>query len=1243
MGGAQPLAVTLNGGVCLVVDVDPHRLHRRVEHALPRRGRRRPRRRASRRVLAAQGASGARCRSGWWATAPSAARAAAPGRRRRRRHRPDLGARPAVATCRGRRARRLARATPSAKPEEFTDRARASMARHVEAMVGFLDAGAEVFDYGNSIRDEARQGGYERAFAFPGFVPAYIRPLFCEGKGPFRWAALSGDPARHRRDRPAPSSTCSRTTTTCTAGSAAAQERVAFQGLPARICWLGLRRARPRRPAVQRDGRVGRAAAPRSSSAATTSTAGSVASPVPGDRGDARRLRRDRRLAAAERPGQHASSGATWVSIHHGGGVGHRPVASTPARSPSPTAPRWPRSKLERVLTNDPAMGVIRHVDAGYDLAADVARERGVRVPMARGMSCSAPDVGDDLAADRPAGRLAPAGYRAVRVDRPEDAELREWFRGEAAGGADMTVDRPTATATCGPGGATRTRRRRGWSPAATSTRCRTAARYDGPLGVVSRFAAVDLLRDAAGSTPAGPIGVVVFADEEGARFGVACARLPAAHRRARPGPGARADRRRRASRWPRRWPRPGSTPTRSAGTTRRSPHRYVRRAARRAGPRPGRAAAPVGVASADLAARPLAAGPHRAGQPRRHHPAGRPATTRCSPSRARVLAARTAAGRHGALRHRRQGAGRAERRQRDPVAGHRLAGRPRRRRARRPRASVARASAGARAGPTPVEESWTPATAFDAGLRDRLAALLGATRRCCRPGPATTPGSCRRPGSRPRCCSCATRPASRTPRRARRAEPTAWPGSTRWPRVAARRSPRDDATGASTRWLGGRAPATGVRVEVDDGRIHRGRAPSAGRPRRRPAGRPRRCPASRTRTATPSTGRCAGAPSDERRHVLDLARADVRRRRPARPGQLPRAGPGRRTREMALAGITCVGEFHYLHHGPAARRTTTRTRWAQALSQAAARRRDPDHAARHLLPRRRPRGDGHRRSTASSCGSPTATPTPGPTGWRSCPSAPGAADRRRRPLGARGARATSCRRSARPPATGPLHVHLSEQLAENDAVPGASTAAPRPSCSPSAGCSARAPPPCTPPTSPTTTSPLLGEAGTHGLLLPDHRARPRRRHRPGRRLHDAGARSRLGTDSHAVIDLFEEMRGARAATSGWPPGERGHFTPAELLDAAHRGRPPRLGWPTPAGSRSARRADLVAVGTGQRRAPPARAPRARPLCSRRRPPTCTRSSSTARVVVADGPAPCSATLGPATGRRRSTALWETR
>jgi urocanate hydratase len=266
----------------------------------------------------------------------------------------------------------------AAKPEEFTDRARASMARHVEAMVGFQDAGAEVFDYGNSIRDEARLGGFERAFAFPGFVPAYIRPLFCEGKGPFRWAALSGDSRDiHATDEAVlelfPDDAHLHRWIT------AARERVAFQGLPARICWLGY---------GERD-RAGVRFNELVASGAVSAPivigrdhldCGSVASPYRETEAMA-----DGSDAIADWPLLNAlvntASGASWVSIHHGGGVGiGRSIHAGQVTVADGTD--LARQKIERVLTNDPGMGVIRHVDAGYERAEEVAGERGVRVPM---------------------------------------------------------------------------------------------------------------------------------------------------------------------------------------------------------------------------------------------------------------------------------------------------------------------------------------------------------------------------------------------------------------------------------------------------------------------------------------------------------------------------------------------------------------------------------------------------------------------------------------------------------------------------------------------------------------------------------------------------------------------------------------------------------------------------------------------------------------------------------------------
>jgi urocanate hydratase len=269
----------------------------------------------------------------------------------------------------------------AAKPEEFTARARESMAKHVEAMVGFQDAGAEVFDYGNSIRGEAKLAGYARAFDFAGFVPKYIRPLFCEGKGPFRWAALSGDPKdiavtdRAVLDLFPENEPLAR-------WIRLAGERVHYQGLPARICWLGYGerdRAGLRFNELVASGEVqapiviGR----------DHLDCGSVASPY---RETEAML--DGSDAIADWPLLNAmvnvASGASWVSIHHGGGVGMGRSIHAGQVSVADGSPLAAR-KLERVLTNDPGMGVIRHVDAGYERAAEVAEQRGVRIPMEEG------------------------------------------------------------------------------------------------------------------------------------------------------------------------------------------------------------------------------------------------------------------------------------------------------------------------------------------------------------------------------------------------------------------------------------------------------------------------------------------------------------------------------------------------------------------------------------------------------------------------------------------------------------------------------------------------------------------------------------------------------------------------------------------------------------------------------------------------------------------------------------------
>jgi urocanate hydratase len=263
-------------------------------------------------------------------------------------------------------------------PVYFTEQAELSMAKHVEAMVGFMDRGAEVFDYGNSIRDEARKAGYDRAFAFPGFVPAYIRPQFEEGLGPFRWAALSGDPKDiAATDRAIlelfPDNAHLRRWITM------AGEKVAFEGLPARICWLGYGERHLAGLRFNEMVASGELSAPIVIGRDHLDS-GSVASPY---RETESML--DGSDAIADWPLLNAlvntASGASWVSIHHGGGGGMgRSIHAGQVCVADGTD--LAAEKLARVLTNDPGMGVIRHVDAGYEHAADVARERGVRIPM---------------------------------------------------------------------------------------------------------------------------------------------------------------------------------------------------------------------------------------------------------------------------------------------------------------------------------------------------------------------------------------------------------------------------------------------------------------------------------------------------------------------------------------------------------------------------------------------------------------------------------------------------------------------------------------------------------------------------------------------------------------------------------------------------------------------------------------------------------------------------------------------
>jgi urocanate hydratase len=376
MGGAQPLAVTMNDGVAICIDCDPRAITRRIEHryldvqadsldhalqlAVDARDARRP---LSIGVLgnAAELVPELLARNAPIDIVTDQTSA----------HDPlsylPLGIELAEAPT-----------LRADKPEEFTARARESMAKHVEAMVGFQDAGAEVFDYGNSIRGEARLAGYERAFDFAGFVPKYIRPLFCEGKGPFRWAALSGDPAdiaatdRAVLDLFPENESLAR-------WIKLAGERVHFQGLPARICWLGYGERNLAGVRFNEMVASGELRAPIVIGRDHLDT-GSVASPYRETEGML-----DGSDAIADWPLLNAminvASGASWVSIHHGGGVGmgrsiHAGQVSVADGTPLAA------QKLERVLTNDPGMGVIRHVDAGYDRAVEVAEERSVRIPM---------------------------------------------------------------------------------------------------------------------------------------------------------------------------------------------------------------------------------------------------------------------------------------------------------------------------------------------------------------------------------------------------------------------------------------------------------------------------------------------------------------------------------------------------------------------------------------------------------------------------------------------------------------------------------------------------------------------------------------------------------------------------------------------------------------------------------------------------------------------------------------------
>jgi urocanate hydratase len=377
MGGAQPLAVTMNDGVVLCLEIDPHRIERRLEtryldevaptidDAVDRCVRARDEKRPLSVGLAGNAAD----------LVPELLSRGFPAdivTDQTSAHDPLNGYVPNLMSV------AEAAELRSADPEEYVHRSRAAIAAHCAAMVGYLDRGAEVFDYGNSLRAEARLGGFERAFAYPGFVPAYIRPQFCTGRGPFRWVALSGDPAdiaatdRAVLDEFPDDEPLHR-------WIHQASEKIAFQGLPSRICWLGYGERRRLGLRFNEMVRSGELKAPIVIGRDHLDS-GSVASPYRETEGMA-----DESDAIADWPLLNAlvntSAGATWVSIHHGGGVGigrsiHAGMVCLADGS------ELAASKLDRVLTTDPGTGVMRHVDAGYESAAAVARERGVRVPM---------------------------------------------------------------------------------------------------------------------------------------------------------------------------------------------------------------------------------------------------------------------------------------------------------------------------------------------------------------------------------------------------------------------------------------------------------------------------------------------------------------------------------------------------------------------------------------------------------------------------------------------------------------------------------------------------------------------------------------------------------------------------------------------------------------------------------------------------------------------------------------------
>ncbi|MBI4169323.1 MAG: urocanate hydratase [Acidobacteria bacterium] len=377
MGGAQPLAATMNGGVVIAVEVDDDRIRKRqrtryvdavatsLEDALGR----------ARAALERREALSIALRGNAADVLPRLADAdLVPDLVTDQTSAHDLLEGYVPHGIPYEEALRLRRS----EPQDYLRRARLSVAAHVRAMLALKRRGAVVFDYGNNIRQAAREAGVADAFDIPGFVPAFIRPLFCEGKGPFRWAALSGDPADIRRTDEAVLEMFPEDEALCRWIRLAGQ-RVAFQGLPARICWLGygerarfgsaindlVARGEVRAPIV-----IGR----------DHLDAGSVASPYRETEG-----MRDGSDAIADWPILNAllntAAGASWVSVHHGGGVGigyslHAGMVVVADGTPEAAA------RLQRVLTTDPGSGVARHADAGYPEAISFARKSGIKIPM---------------------------------------------------------------------------------------------------------------------------------------------------------------------------------------------------------------------------------------------------------------------------------------------------------------------------------------------------------------------------------------------------------------------------------------------------------------------------------------------------------------------------------------------------------------------------------------------------------------------------------------------------------------------------------------------------------------------------------------------------------------------------------------------------------------------------------------------------------------------------------------------